>query len=50
MIKALARWILRYDYDRYIDGWTAGVNQMHYEPATAWHGVKPYADYWGEEE
>jgi hypothetical protein len=50
MFKWLARWILRYDYDRYLDGWKAGVNQMHYEPKSAWHGIKSYAEYWGEEE
>jgi len=49
-MRKLLRWILRHElsneYDR---GWSDGVNQHHYEPSTAEHGIVTRSQYWGEE-
>jgi hypothetical protein len=51
MLRALARWILRNEtsIDDYLKGWSDGVNQLHYEPKSAWHGIIFEREYWGEE-
>jgi len=36
--------------DAWMKGWSAGVNQHHYEPESSMHGVMTYVEYWGEEE
>jgi len=50
MIRKFCKWYLRWDYDEYIRGWKAGVNQQRFEPTSAEHGYISYAAYWGEEE
>jgi len=47
MIKWLARWILREEINNLEhDWWHAGVNQQHYDPKSAKHGLKSYSMYW----
>jgi hypothetical protein len=35
--------------EEYMRGWSAGVNQHHYEPRSAEHGIITHYEYWGEE-
>lgn len=51
IISWFCKWWLKNDYDQYIKGWKAGVNQQLHEPESAKHGHISKSMYWhGEEE
>jgi len=51
MIGWFCRWWLSGALlDEYMRGWSAGVNQEHYEPESSEHGLISTAMYWTGEE